>query len=169
MFSFLKKSAADGSSAGSKPWIILLGAVLGVALLLYGGKSSLSQSAPDTASSQTRQTEIAEYQAYLEKRVKSLCESVDGVGSVSAIVTLSGGFEAVYATENAGNGEDYVILGNGKEASGLLLLQKTPQIVGIGVVCIGADTVAVRTELISLLSASFHVPTNRIYITQAKK
>ena len=106
---------------------------------------------------------------YLENRIVSICESVEGVEKVSAIVTLSGGFEAVYATEVTASGEDYVILGSGSNASGLLLLQKTPEIVGIGIVCSGAESIAVRTELISLVSASFHLPTNRIYVTEAKK
>ena len=169
MFDFLKKSTCEGSNNTRKPWIILLGATLGILLLLFSGKSSTKKSTSDTTLPVTQQQEISEYQTYLENRIVSICESVEGVGKVSAIVTLSGGFEAVYATEVTASGEDYVILGSGSNASGLLLLQKTPEIVGIGIVCSGAESIAVRTELISLVSASFHLPTNRIYVTEAKK
>lgn len=167
MFEFLKKSTTGGNGL-RKPWIILLGAVMGVLLLLLGGKSN-PQKNEAAITPKTQQNEIVEYQEYLENRVVSICESVAGVGRVHAVVTLSGGFEAVYATEPQGENESYVILGSGSAASGLLLVQKAPQVVGIGIVCSGAESSSVRGELISLVSASFHVPTNRIYVTQAKK
>ena len=168
MFDFFKKSAAPKEGSAYKPWIILLGGALGVLLLLFGGKAQAPKST-DTTTPATRQEEIAQYQNYLEERVVEICGSVNGVGKVSAIVTLSGGFESVYATELKGEDEDYVILGSGSTASGLLLQERVPQIVGIGVVCDGADSLAVRNELISLLSASFQVPSHRIYVTEAKK
>lgn len=170
MLGFLKRSTSGETSGASKPWIILLGGALGIVLLLFGGKISTQKSTDSPRSdTPTRQEEIAQYQSYLETRVEELCSEVNGVGHVKAIVTLSGGFESVYATELQGDGEDYVILGSGSAASGLLLQERTPQIVGIGVVCDGADNVDVRGELIALISASFHIPTNRIYIAQAKK
>ncbi len=171
MFDFLKKNASESGDNPRRIRIVLLGATLGVLLLLFGGRGALSTNTSATSDEvmATEQRQITEYQEYLEKRVISTCESVAGVSRVTAIVTLSGSFEAVYATEATANGEDYVVLGSGSSASGLLLVQKAPQIVGIGIVCEGAESMAVRNELISLISAGFHVSTNRIYVTQAKK
>ena len=170
MFAFWKKSTDGAGEKSRKPWLVLLGAALGVLLLLFGSGSSLTGTGGKTAeASESKKNEIVEYQAHLEERVEELCESVAGVGNVSAVVTLAGGFELVYATELHGEDEDYVILGSGSAASGLLLQQKAPQIVGIGIVCSGAQSDAVRNELILLVSASFDLPTNRIYVAQAKK
>ena len=41
------------------------------------------------------------------------------------------------------------------------------EIAGIGIVCSGGANDNVRRELISLLSATFHISSNRIYITEA--
>ena len=169
MLDFFKRihNKDDGTR---KPWIVLLGAALGVLLLVFGSNTHLLGSTEESnAPSLTRQEELSSYQAYLEERVASICESVAGVGGVRAVVTLAGGFESVYATELHGEDEDYVILGSGSTASGLLLEQRAPQIVGIGIVCSNAEGEAVRNELILLISASFGVPTNRIYVAQAKK
>ncbi len=43
------------------------------------------------------------------------------------------------------------------------------KISGIGIVCGGGDDPDVAHRLISLVSASFNVPSNRIYITYSKK
>ena len=169
MLDFLKRfhTKDDGTR---KPWIVLLGAALGVLLLLFGGSTHLFEGTEESRTpSLTQQEELSSYQSYLEERVEEICESVVGVGNVSAIVTLAGGFESVYATEMHGEDEDYVILGSGSTASGLLLWQKAPQIVGIGIVCNGAQSESVHNELILLVSASFGVPTNRIYVAQSKK
>ena len=109
------------------------------------------------------------YRSDLEERVKHLCESVLGVKDVTVIITLSGGFERIYATELSEGGEEYVIIGSGSSAEALLLSQAAPQIEGIGIVCQGGGNPDVKLELTSLLSASFHVSSNRIYITEAKK
>ena len=107
------------------------------------------------------------YQDYLEKRIKTLCESVSGVRNVTVVVTLSGSFESVYATEWPDGNEEYVILGSGSSASPIYLSRSAPEIAGIGIVCSGGANDNVRRELISLLSATFHISSNRIYITEA--
>ena len=114
MFDLLKKSNGEREGSTRKPWIVLLGAVLGILLLLFGsgvGKAQSNTNTPQIPA--TQQNEMTDYQQYLEERVVSICSSVAGVGKVSAIVTLAGGFEAVYATELQKECEDYVILGNG--------------------------------------------------------
>lgn len=169
---FSTKDGDESSRQGKTPLFLLVGvALIGVLLILFGGqigKSEKKETADDTPSAMDAQQELEAYQIYIESRVKSLCESVRGVENVTVAVTLSGGFEEVYAKEISDEKESYVILGSGSNASALYLSRKTPEITGIGVVCRGGGNDDVRQELLSLLSAAFKVPTNRIYITEAK-
>lgn len=161
----------NGERPGWQFWLILLGAVAGILLLMFGsGFGKQEERDEASAASPTAAEELASYRAQLEEEICSLCESVNGVGAVTVALTLSGGFTNVYATEEGQNGgEQYVIVGSGSGASALLLSKSAPEICGIGIVCRGGTNAGVRQELISLLSAAYHVPANRIYVTEAKK
>ena len=167
---FQKHKDGDAQPSGNTKWLLLAGgALLGILLLLWSGNAEQTLQNDDTASqSTTPQEELEAYQVYLEGRVRTLCQSVEGVDNVTVAVTLSGCFEEIYATEFIDGNEEYVILGSGSNASALHLSRSAPEIAGIGVVCRGGGNTDVRRELLSLLSAAFHVPANRIYITEAK-
>lgn len=170
MFDFLKNPATDGEKGGkTRLWIIVIGAIVGVALLLFGGAREQPTETAEPSPYSPSEDELVLYQSYLEGRVKTLCESVNGVSGVTAIVTLAGGFEEVYATEYPNGNEEYVILGSGSNATALYLSRSAPQIAGIGIVCHGGSSPSVQKELIALISASFHVSSNRIYVTEAGK
>ncbi len=166
MFDFLKKGSIKEN--GKLRLALLLGCgVLGILLILFGsGEKKVEQDSAEPPYS-TATDELVIYQDYLETRIKHLCESVSGVGSVTVVVTLSGSFESVYATEWPDGNEEYVILGSGSSASPIYLSRSAPEIAGIGIVCSGGSNDHIRRELISLLSATFHISSNRIYITEA--
>jgi stage III sporulation protein AG len=160
----------DPAKAGKLRLLVILGgAILGIILLLFAGGNSFSSDRSDETKETANEEEtLRAYQNYLESRVKSICESVAGVGGVTVVVTLDGDFEEIYAKELKDGNEEYVIVGSGSNASALHLSRLTPKIAGIGVVCHGGANADIRQELTSLLAAAFDVPTNRIYITQAK-
>lgn len=173
MVSFFKGNTEEVSGERTNKLRLLLivgGALLGVFLLLFGsGAFHSEEEAPvDKGTYSTSEDEVLIYQAHLEKRVKELCETVRGVGSVTVIVSLESGFEAIYATEENDGNEQYVILGSGASAQALFLSKASPSVNGIGIVCTGGDNPTVRRELTSLLSATFHISSNRIYITGAQ-
>lgn len=173
MFSFLKSNSdSEGGERSNKLRLILIvgGALLGVFLLLFGSgvfHTETEEMTEETASASS-EDELLRYQSYLEERVKALCETVKGVGNVTAIVSLESGFEAIYATEENDGNEQYVVLGSGASAQALFLTHTAPTVSGIGIVCTGGDNASVRQELTSLLSATFHISSNRIYITGAQ-
>ncbi|MBQ9806485.1 MAG: hypothetical protein IJW49_08290 [Clostridia bacterium] len=145
-------------------WILIVGGVIGIALILFGShESNVTEPIEDTVP--VPETDTVRYQEYLETRIEELCASM-GLGEVSAIVTLEGSFREIYATEWQGENEEYVIVGSGSSAQALLLSRQAPEIMGIGVVCRTSLSPIRSNELVSLLSATFHTPTNRIYITQ---
>ena len=113
-------------------------------------------------------TQLAE----LETRVKALCSRVTGVGEAEVMITLSGGFEYVYATDTrtaaGGVTTSYVTVGSGGGESLVFVTEKPPAIVGVGVVCAGGNDPAVRQEITSLLSAALGIGSNKIYVTGHK-
>ena len=168
MFSFWK-SEGESARGGGRVWLLLLFGAIGIGLLVFGGMWEGRASDAPLTESGSAEEELREYQTYLESRVAALCESVSGVSHVTVIVSLSGGFGSVYATEWTKDGEAYVILGSGANAEALLLSRSTPEIAGIGVVCRGGGNDILRRELISLISAGFNISSNRIYITEASQ
>lgn len=170
MFSFFKsRDGAEKKDGGLRVWLIVLGAAAGIALLLFGSYSNKSEDTAVNSPYSPSEDELVLYQSYLEERVKALCESVDGVSGVTAVVTLSGGFEQIYATEISEDGEEYVIIGSGSSAEALFLSRAAPEIAGIGIVCRGGNNASVKQELTALVGATFHISSNRIYITEAQK
>ena len=166
MFDFLKKGSLKEN--GRLRLYLLLGCgVLGILLILFGSSTKTAEKTSTETPYSTSTDELVIYQDYLEKRIKTLCESVSGVRNVTVVVTLSGSFESVYATEWPDGNEEYVILGSGSSASPIYLSRSAPEIAGIGIVCSGGANDNIRRELIALLSATFHISSNRIYITEA--
>lgn len=168
----LRKNTGDTPDSTGKLRLILIlaGGILGVILLLLANGKLLGKETEslDANTEPSAKQELEEYQTYLEGRIRGLCESVDGVSGVVVAVTLSGNFEEIYATESVDGNEEYVIIGSGANASALYLSREAPEIAGIGIVCNGGGNANVRQELTSLISAAFHVPSNRIYVAEAK-
>ena len=146
----------------------ILGAALGIILLLWGGFGADGQKPEEPLSSTD---EISAYCTYLEEQAVRLCESVSGVSGVTVAITLEGGFEQVYATDRTTTSNsqslEHVKLGSGSSAALCAVSVSTPIVAGIGVTCRGGRDERVRAELTALLSAAFGVKTNKIYITEA--
>ena len=149
------KEMFSSLSKNSRIWIVALALLVGIALLVFAKAPSA-----DTAS---QQTQFSQYARELEDKIAQICARVQGVSHVSVAVSLRGGFEYVYATDESGN-----IITSGSSQSGVVVRQKTPEIAGIGIVCVGGGSGAVREKIISLVSAACGVGTNRIYVTEAK-
>ena len=149
--------------SGKLKYILIL-LILGIALVLIGSKTYSNGDTAKKASSES--LSIAEYEELLEAKIKNLCERVDGVSNVTVALSLEGGYEYVYATDGA---DDYVLIGSGSEESGMFLGQRAPQISGIGIVCEGGGDPKIQKELLSLISASYGIGTNKIFITEAQK
>ena len=166
MGSWFQQSNTSQQSAGKRRLLpLILLAALGVLLIVFGA-SDITKPKNETESESVAD-DLQVYQAQLEERIKQLCKPVDGVGDVTVVVSLEGDFTSVYATEYHDGNESYVIVGSGSSAKPLLLSRETPQIAGVGIVCKGGADPSIRHELTVLISAAFHISSNRIYITAA--
>ena len=169
------KGTVGQMKKSGKLWIVILGAVIGLALLTVGsldlsfGKSE----SKSTATVTDEQAELQTYRQQLSSEIASLCSGVRGVGRVQVMVTLSGGYEYVYAqdvqSKTGGDSytweENYVLVGSGSAQSPLLLVKKQPGIAGVGIVCEGGADPAVQNELVALVSAAFGIGANKIHVS----
>jgi stage III sporulation protein AG len=153
--------------------VALVGILLGGLLLFLGNRAG--KDTPDTAPNAPPETSAHSAEAYraaLESRAKTLCAQVAGVGDVDVLITLSGGYEYVYATDTrtaaGGVTASYVTVGSGSGESPIFITEKPPAIVGVGVVCTGGGDPAVRQEITALLSAALGIGSNKIYVTEHK-
>ena len=150
---------------------ILLAAAAGIVLLL------LPTSGGEQAAAEGMYGSASEYCASLEKKACDLIEQLGGVKSCSVVITLSTGYEYVYASDQR-LAENYNESGavTGKESeknivvvetvSGsapVLVREKMPQVTGVAVVCKGA-TQETRFKIVELLGALFDVAPERISI-----
>ena len=147
----------------TKPAIILVAALAGVALLLFGGMSGGSRH--ETVS--TVSEDLDRYAESVEAKIYELCSRVEGVSNVSVAVSLECGYEYVYARED--DAGKYLVVGSGSSENAVRVTEKTPIIGGIGIVCRGGGNPAIQNKLINLISAAFGVGSNKIYITEAAK
>ena len=140
-------------------FIIAFGALLGGFLLMLGAGGE--EDPPITLPSDEQS--IIAYEENLEQRIKELCEGIKGVSHVRVMVTLEGGFENVYAKDEA-----FLTVGSGASKSPVLIKQNVPVVRGVGIVCDEADDPIVQKEICELLTSALGISSNRIYIAKGK-
>ena len=170
------KGTVGQMKKSGKLWIVILGAVIGVGLLLIGSFDfpfGKDKGESGSVAADDGQSELSAYKQQLEQQVATLCGQVRGVGRVHVIITLSGGYEYVYAKDEQSktsgdtysHEQSYVIVGSGSSESPLPLLRRQPEIAGVGIVCTGGADPEVQNELTALVSATLGVGTNKIHVS----
>lgn len=138
--------------------LFLLG-VLGLVLLVFTGLS------PEKATEAPTPAALAEeYRQALREEVRAACAAVEGVGDLRVLLTLASGEIAVYEKNKSGENETVALSGG----EGLLLAYRTPEVLGVAVVCEGGANPTVKAELTALLRATLGVDTRAIHIAPLK-
>ena len=158
-----------GVKRDKRLYLLFLCAAVGIFLLIFASGEWNSKEKEEQISASVMHGEPSEYAAEVEAQVITICSRVEGAGQVSAVVTLKGGYRTVYASDSQSSSSGYksntVLIGSGSSEQAIPIGYENPQIAGIGIVCTGADCMEVRQEILSLISAAFDIPTNKIYIT----
>ena len=136
-------------------WGLLVFGILGIVLLLYGGRSN-EKTVNVVGENYFEDAEV--YRASLESRLEELCASVSGVSSPDVFITLDSGEVSEYAANGSGQ---YVVSGG----DGLLVSRKMPRICGVAVVCVGGERTEIKRELTELISAALNIGSNRIHVS----
>ncbi len=119
-----------------------------------------------------------EYCLYLEGKIKSFIEKIDGAGKTEVIITLAETKEYIYATDdkdiqkNNDNSDDstiqkdYVIIENNNNDEGLLIKTIEPKIRGIAISCEGGNSPEVQQQIYSSIRAILDINTSNISISK---
>ena len=148
--------------------IVVLG-IIGILLL------TLSELIPEKKEEKTELpagTDLVQYEQSVEERLAELISSINGAGRTKVMITLNSGDESVYATQDK-SGEksyekSYVVVKQDGDEGGMLLKVIEPEIRGVAVVCEGADSAAVKQEIINTVTAVLGVGTSRVSIAKMK-
>ena len=156
---------------GKGKWLPLVGACLGILILIIGG--NLSSADEKTKSKADNYYEVSFYTEALEKRIEELCLSIGGIEEADVLLTLDCGTEYIYgqnikqstAGNSASYSTDYIILNQNDLDNPVLLMEIYPKIRGIAVVCTGGEQILTQQKIIDLLSAALGISSNRIKVT----
>ena len=146
----------------NKKGIIILSAGMILAILLIFSDSLFTKEKQKEVYSENKQF-IDEYTDTIEKKLKDLIESIDGVGNVKVLVTLKSGNEILYATDKGSDGgQKYVI----NDKSPVYISEKLPEIQGVAVVCKGGSDLKLQKEITSLIVSSLGIYSTHVYVTE---
>lgn len=162
---FLRKNA---------PLFLVVG--VGLLLLLWPGKRSGQEQTADTAAYTERFSVSAQ-----EKRLETILSRMDGAGTVSVLLSVSGSEARVYASdvqEESSSGDsgaqsrrasEYVtVRGSGSTESPVMLETRYPSFTGAVVAAQGADSASVRLALTQAVSAATGLGAGQIVIVKMK-
>lgn len=147
--------------------IYLLAALIfvGIIIIIVGKREP--QISEDVKSS-IEELDPSQYSEMLEARIEELCNRVDGVSGAYAVVTLKGGYQAIYAIDsqsgNTSSKNQTVVIGSGSGERAILEGYSYPEIAGIGIVCRGGDSYDVKNKIVSLVSSAFDISANKIFV-----
>ena len=164
------KNETKNNKRTQKIIFIFLFVAVGIFLILFGTYAE-KKDARENQSNFEDSMSAEEYAKSVEKNISELCEKINGVSDVHVVVTLEGGYNTVYAQNSQSNSSGYknefVLTGSGSSERAILVGYSTPQVSGVGIVCRGGGDAHIRSEIISLVSATFGVTSNKIYVTEA--
>ena len=97
---------------------ILLGvALLGLLLIFIGNNGETDVKSDDGSAAREEIPCAQEYARSVEEKIIKLCSGVYGVKNISVVVSISGGYDAVYAqnsqSNSAGYKNEFVLVGEG--------------------------------------------------------
>lgn len=147
-------------------FIFILIGVVGIILLILGSGLTQGTAKEDKSAEETPDPDA--YAAKVEEEIERICQGVAGNCSVEAVVSLEGGYRAVYATDSQSSSSGYknsmVLIGSGSSEEAVLVCYENPRISGIGIVLSCREDTALKNNIVSLVSAAFSVGTNKIYV-----
>ena len=182
---------AGGLNALLKKWkigkwqaLVLAGGLIGLLLLCLtslpnSGKSGAGSQNP---ASESIRVDLTDYERQLEERLCGIIASIAGAGETKVMLTLECGSEPIYAVQGktdskhsySGSGGDesfsankeYVIIGTGSGAQGLVLKMVEPQVRGVAVICQGGDDILVRQAIVEAVTAVLGIGSNKVSVAK---
>ena len=145
--------------------IVLLYVVSNVFVTSDNGVDSVISNNDNTKVSYSKYLSTIEYASYLEDKLETLFSNMQGIGNVSAMVSLDGSSTFNYATtsSNSGSSNNIIFVESGGEKYPLVLSEVLPNVASVTLVCKGL-TDEVKVDIIYSVSAMFQLSTDCVYI-----
>lgn len=161
----MSKSTIFGFLRSKRIYVFIILIFVGLAIIVLGNES---EKGGESVQSGIGELDPTQYSEMLETRIEELCNRVDGVSGAHAVVTLKGGYQAIYAIDsqsgNTSSKNQTVVIGSGSSEQAILQGYSYPEIAGIGIVCNGGDSYDVKNKIVSLVSSAFDVSANKIFV-----
>ena len=161
----MSKNTISNFLKSKKVYVFIALIFIGLIVIVLGNESDVKK---ESVQSGIGELDPTAYSEMLESRIEELCNRVDGVSGAHAIVTLKGGYQAIYAIDsqsgNTSSKNQTVVIGSGSNEQAILQGYSYPEIAGIGVVCNGGDSYDVKNKIVSLISSAFDISANKIFV-----
>jgi stage III sporulation protein AG len=161
----------EGFSGKKKSLILAIIGIIGLALIIFG---TFSEKEDKEISKNTEENiNTLEYIERLEHKIGNIAEQITGSSNVRVIVSVSSGTEHIYVSneklsENSSS-KEYITVRTENGGDELILLKEIyPDVTGVSVACRGGDDPLIQAKLISVISTSLGVSSNRICIVGIK-
>lgn len=170
------KEIIDKLKKDKKLLIVIAIGLLGMIILVSGSmserekKSDLSDNAvPDSEKTLT----ASDIEEMLENKLTAIISDISGAGAVNVMVTVNSSGEYVYAensktkngSDSSSSDSEIVIYESAdKGDNGLVVSVKSPEILGVAVLCEGGESSVVKAEIVNLVTSLFGIGSDRVYV-----
>ncbi|MBO7219419.1 MAG: hypothetical protein J6V40_05550 [Clostridia bacterium] len=145
--------------------IVLLYVVSNVYVSSDDNVNALTSNTDNKNVSYPKYLSTIEYASYLEDKLEILFSNMQGVGSVSAMVSLDGSSTFNYATTSSNNASsnNIIFVESGGEKYPLVLSEYLPNVASVTLVCMGL-TDEIKVDIIRSVSTMFQLSTDCVYV-----
>ena len=163
----LWKMRLEQLGSGKKRALLVLLCVAAMLLLVLSEWTT--QRKPTSESAQE-----TDYAAVLEQKLSTMIRRIDGAGETQVLITLKNGSETVWARndkndmdgERVQSEQTYVLVRSGSDETGLRLKTVSPQVLGVAVVCEGADEPQVRQAILDTVTAALDIGVTHVSVVR---
>lgn len=163
----------ENLSGKKKSLMLAIAGIVGLMLILFGTFGEKKEENQENSKNSKEFVSSLEYIEQLENKIGNIAERITGSGNVRVIVSVSSGTEYIYVSDEK-RGEnsyskEYVTVRTENGADELILFKEIyPEVTGVSVACKGGDSPEIQAKLISVISTSLNVGSNRICIVGIK-
>lgn len=169
------KELSEKQKNDKKSAFIILAGILGFFLLVLSNfftSDSINTTEDNVNSNTTAVMTIEQIESNLEERLCETISQISGVGKVSVMVSISSAGEYIYAKNNKSQNDsdsssmenEIVIYDSGDGDSGLVVSIKSPDVLGVVVVCEGGGSAVIKAEITQLVTSLFGIGSDRVYV-----
>lgn len=154
-----------------KTTLLVIIGLMGMSCILL---SEITTDGNHTAETPPLATEESEngYETQLEARLTEMLSRMDGVGTVSVMVTVKGSTEQIFAEEvkestgehNSQTEHAPVITKQDGDESALISKTEYPDIHGVAILCTGGGNAVIREQICDAVSTILGIPVSHIYV-----